>query len=82
MQQKHFYAEGKALVFHDIDFLMITIRLIRKDYNYLADHLVPIGEQKSMDKAELAAMLRTKTRALSDEEIRLKFRQKGKAHTN
>lgn len=78
IQQKKTYAEGKALVFRDIDFLMMTFRLLRKDYEYLAEHLVPIGEQIGMSKAQLAAMLRTKTRRLTEEDIERKFRQKGK----
>lgn len=52
---------------------MMTYRLLRKDYLYLADCLVPIGDQIGMSKQELADMLRTKTRKFSEEEIQEKF---------
>lgn len=58
---------------------MMTVKLLSKDYDYLADRLVPIGEQIGVSKAELAAMLRTKTRKLTEEDIEQKFKQKGKA---
>lgn len=78
VQQKKTYAAGKALVFRDIDFLMMTFKLLTKDYDYLAERLVPIGDQIGMSKAELAAMLRTKTKKLTEEDIEQKFKQKGK----
>ena len=77
MQQKELYANGRALVFHDIDFFMMTIRLLCKDYATLANHLVPIGDQVKMTKAEIADMLRTKTRKFTEEDIQQKFRKKG-----
>lgn len=77
MQQRELYAKGKALVFHDIDFLMMTIKLLSKDYAYLANHLVPIGEQINMSQTELEEMLRTKTRKFTEAEIQQKYR-KGK----
>ncbi|KAK4629510.1 hypothetical protein CLAFUW4_08105 [Fulvia fulva] len=77
MQQKELYANERALVFHDIDFFMMTIRLLCKDYATLADHLVPMGDQANMTKAEIAAMLKSKTRRFTEEEIRQKFRKKG-----
>jgi len=52
---------------------MMTYRILRKDYLYLADCLVPIGDQIGMSKQELADMLRTKTRKFSEEEIREKY---------
>ena len=52
---------------------MMTFRILRKDYLYLADCVVPIGDQVGMSKQELADMLRTKTRKFSEEEIREKF---------
>ena len=51
----------------------MTFRLLKKDYLYLANCLVPIGDQINMTKQELADMLRTKTRKFSEEEIRRKF---------
>lgn len=78
IQQKKTYADGKALVFRDIDYLMMTVKLLTKDYDYLADRLVPIGNQIGMSKAEIAAMLRTKTRRLTEDDIEQKFKRKGK----
>lgn len=52
---------------------MMTYRLLRKDYLYLADCVVPIGDQIGMSKRELADMLKTKTRKFSEDEIQEKF---------
>ena len=61
------------MVFRNIDYIMITIRLLRKDYMHLAKCLVPMGDQVGMSLEEIAAMLRTKTRRFSEAEIRDKF---------
>lgn len=74
LKSKAAYLNGKALVFHDIDWFVMTIKLLQKDYMYLADRLVPIGDQKSMSKAELADMLRTKTKKFTEDDIRIKFK--------
>nr|POE94813.1 hypothetical protein CFP56_74521 [Quercus suber] len=74
LQSKEAYASGRALVFHNIDYLMMTVTLLRKDYLKLADCLVPIGDQVSMTREEIAAMLKTKTRKFSEEEIKRKFK--------
>jgi hypothetical protein len=79
VQQKAVYADEKALVFRNIDYLMITLKVLQKDYNYLARCLVPIGDQINMDIDELAAMLKTKTRPFSEADIEAKFKQT-KAH--
>lgn len=73
LQSKQAYAEGRALVFHNIDYLMMTYKLITKDYMHLANCLVPIGDQIGMSQKEIADMLRTKTRAFSEDEISEKF---------
>jgi hypothetical protein len=74
LQAKQAYADGRALVFCNIDYLMLTWKLVvSKDYDGLARCLVPIGEQKDMSVEEIARMLRRKTRAFSDDEIREKF---------
>lgn len=52
---------------------MITVRLLRKDYAYLAKCLVPIGEQVGMSMDERAEMLRRKTRRFSEKDVRAKF---------
>jgi hypothetical protein len=53
---------------------MMTVKLMQKDYLYLAKCLVPIGEtQMGMSLEERAEMLRSKTRKFSEEEIRVKY---------
>ncbi|PGH27022.1 hypothetical protein AJ80_01207 [Polytolypa hystricis UAMH7299] len=73
LAQKNIYAREHALVFRNIDYFMITLRLLRKDYAYLARCLVPIGEQRAMGLEELEAMLRRKTRRFEGEDIRRGF---------
>ena len=73
LQSKKQYAEGRALVFCNIDYLEITYRLMRKDYEHLAGCLVPIGEQKWMTQAETVAMLKSKTRKFTEDDIKRKF---------
>ncbi|KAL2012132.1 hypothetical protein VTN00DRAFT_4850 [Thermoascus crustaceus] len=73
LKQKDRYATEHALVFRNIDFLMITFKLLRKDYIHLAKCLVPMGDQIRMSLEERAAMLQAKTRRFTEEEIRRKF---------
>jgi len=73
LKAKKEYTNGRALVFQNIDYLMMTYRILRKDYLYLADCVVPIGDQIGMSKQELANMLRTKTRKFTEEEIQEKY---------
>lgn len=73
LKAKKEYINGRALVFQNIDYLMMTYRLLRKDYLYLAECLVPIGDQIGMSKQEIADMLKTKTRKFSEDEIQEKF---------
>jgi hypothetical protein len=54
---------------------MMTVKLLMKDYTYLATRLVPIGDQIGMSQAELADMLRTKTRKFTEDDIRKKFKK-------
>ncbi|KAL9078149.1 MAG: hypothetical protein Q9157_002943 [Trypethelium eluteriae] len=74
LQQKEAYRNGRALVFHNIDYLMMTVKLLQKDYEYLAKCLVPIGEQTRMSQLEIVAMLRTKTKRFTEEDIARKFK--------
>ncbi len=60
---------------------MMTYRILRKDYLYLADCVVPIGDQIGMSKQELANMLRTKTRKFTEEEIKEKYYKGRKMQT-
>lgn len=73
MQSKAAYREGRALVFHNIDYLMITFKLLQQDYLYLASCLVPIGDQVGMTQQELADMLKTKTKRFTEDDIKKKF---------
>lgn len=70
------YAENAAITLKNIDFIKLAIFLCRKDYEYLADCLVPMGEQTSMSKAEIASMIRRKTARFSEAAIEQKFRCK------
>ncbi|KAL4809310.1 hypothetical protein BDV18DRAFT_131755 [Aspergillus unguis] len=73
LQQKERYAAEHALVFRNIDYIMITVRLMRKDYKYLAKCLVPMGDQVGMTMDERADMLRTKTRRFTEKDVQAKF---------
>lgn len=75
IRQKKTYAQERALVFHNIDYIMITVNLLRKDYAHLARCLVPIGDQIHMGLEERAMMLRRKTRRFTEEEIVKNFRK-------
>lgn len=69
-----YQAEG-ALVFHNIDYLGITYRLLRKDYDFLAKCLVPIGDQVGKSHQELASLLKKKTQRFTEEQITKIFRK-------
>ncbi|EKD17679.1 uncharacterized protein L3040_003561 [Drepanopeziza brunnea f. sp. 'multigermtubi'] len=73
LSAKDRYSKEGALVFHNIDYLEITFRLLTKNYMRLAQQLVPIGDQIGMSQAEIAEMLRKKTRRFTEKEIRTKF---------
>jgi hypothetical protein len=60
-------------VFHNIDYLMVTVRLLMKDYRHLAECMIPIGTQISLTIEERMALLRRHTRRFTEEEIREKF---------
>jgi hypothetical protein len=74
VQQKAEYASQRALVFRNFDYLMITFRMLRKDYVYLAKCLVLIGDQRRLTLEEREAMLRLKTKRFTEEEIRKLFK--------
>lgn len=73
LQNKETYSREHSLVFHNIDYLMITIKLMQRDYDHLAKCLVPIGDQIDMTLEERATMLRRHTQRFSEEEIKQKF---------
>ncbi|KAJ5770021.1 uncharacterized protein N7511_002072 [Penicillium nucicola] len=61
------YADERALVFRNVDYMMLTVKLLQKDYLHLARCMVPIGpEQRKMSLEERANMLRSRTRRLPD----------------
>lgn len=75
LKGKKTYADQGALVFHNIDYLMMSVTLLRKDYMHLAKCLVPIGEaQIKMTMEERAAMLKRHTQAFTEEDIKVKFK--------
>lgn len=61
-KQKERYAEEGALVFRNVDYIFITVKLLQKDYMHLAKCLIPMGSQVNMALEERAQMLRTRTR--------------------
>lgn len=74
MKGKGLYADQHALVFHNIDYIMVTIRLLMRDYRTLAQCMVPIGTQVDMTLEERMALLESHTRKFTEDEIRVKFR--------
>ncbi|KAK6858004.1 fatty acid desaturase [Apiospora arundinis] len=71
---KDTYASQDAIVLHNIDYIMITIRTLMKDYHHLAKCMIPIGEaQMAMSLDERAKYLQRRTRRFTEEEIRAKF---------
>lgn len=61
------YADERALVFRNVDYMMLTVKLLQKDYLHLARCMVPIGwEQRKMSLEQRADMLRSRTRRLPD----------------
>ncbi|KAK3388394.1 fatty acid desaturase-domain-containing protein [Sordaria brevicollis] len=77
LRGKETYANNNALVFHNIDYIMITVRLLKKDYMTLARCMVPIGEfQMGMTLEERAEYLKRHTRRFTEEEVRRKFGKK------
>lgn len=73
IKAKSQYIEGRALVFKNIDYIFMTVTLLRKDYAKLASCLIPIGDQIGMSQSEIADMLKMKTKRFSEEDIMRKF---------
>ncbi|KAJ5099373.1 hypothetical protein N7532_006374 [Penicillium argentinense] len=65
IKQKEQYAKERALVFRNVDYIFITVNLLRKNYLHLAKCLIPIGDQVNMTLEERAEMLRSRTRRFS-----------------
>ena len=73
LSQKQQYSDKRALVFYNIDYFMLTITLLSKNYEHLARCLVPMGEQMKMTMDERVDMLKRKTRRFTEEEIAEKW---------
>ncbi|VUC26688.1 unnamed protein product [Clonostachys rosea] len=73
LKGKQQYASQHALVFHNIDYLMMTVRLMLRDYETLAKCMVPLGDHISLTLEERAALLKRNTRPFTEEEIRAKY---------
>lgn len=67
------YASEHALVFHNIDYIMITVRLLLKDYTTLAQCMVPIGDQIPMTLEDRVNLLKSYTRRFTEDELHKKF---------
>jgi len=75
LEAKPEYARQQALVFHNIDYNVISFSLLTKNYMHLAKCLVPIGEtQINMTMDERVTMLKRHTKRFTEEEIRKKFK--------
>ncbi|KAJ4333135.1 hypothetical protein N0V87_007864 [Didymella glomerata] len=77
LSQKQQYSDEHALVFYNIDYFMLTVTLLSKNYEHLARCLVPMGAQMKMTMEERVEMLKRKTRRFTEEEIAEKW---GKQH--
>ena len=73
LSQKQQYADEHALVFYNIDYMFLTINLLRKNYEHVAQCLVPMGDQMKLTLEERVEMLKRKTRKFSEEEIAEKW---------
>ena len=59
---------------------MITVRLLMRDYAYLADRLVPMGEEQlAMTKEEKMQLLKRKTKRFTEDDIAKLFGTKAKS---
>jgi len=76
LKAKAQYQNEGALTFRNIDYLMMTIRVLSKDYDRLARCLVPMGDQIKLTHQEKMNLLRRKTRKFSEQEIQEKFRKR------
>ncbi|KAH0495647.1 hypothetical protein TgHK011_009182 [Trichoderma gracile] len=75
LEQRKTYGKEGAILFHNIDFLMITFRLLAKDYEHLAKCMVPLGAQADLTMEGRVELLKRLTRKFSEEEIRKKFKK-------
>lgn len=60
-------------MFYNIDYMFLTINLLRKNYEHIARCLVPLGDQMKLTIEERVEMLKRKTRRFTEEEIAEKW---------
>ncbi|KAI2621278.1 hypothetical protein GGR54DRAFT_630336 [Hypoxylon sp. NC1633] len=74
LANKRVYGAEHALVFHGIDYLELTARLLLHDYAHLAARLVPLGpRQLALTHDQRIALLKRCTRRFEEDEIAEKF---------
>ncbi|CAA9965292.1 Fatty acid desaturase [Pyrenophora teres f. maculata] len=73
LSQKKQYSDEQAIVFYNIDYFFLTINLLRKNYEHIANCLVPMGDQMKLTLDEKVEMLKRKTRKFTEEEIAEKW---------
>ncbi|KAF9888486.1 hypothetical protein FE257_008593 [Aspergillus nanangensis] len=77
LEDKKRYENEDALVFRNIDYIMITVKLLQKDYTYLAHRMIPLGaDQAKLTVEERATMLRARTRKFSKDQMESLLRRR------
>lgn len=73
------YKSEDALVFTNIDYMLITFRLVTNNYEKLADCFVPIGEeQMKLSREEVKSMLKSRTKKFEKTDLERAFGKEGK----
>lgn len=62
LQNKQRYITEKAIVFEKVDYLFIWISLMLKRYNWLAKRFVNLDEDNPLNREEIIALLKNRTR--------------------
>ncbi|KAI0591788.1 hypothetical protein Alg130_00929 [Pyrenophora tritici-repentis] len=73
LSQKKQYSDEQAIVFYNIDYFFLTVNLLRKNYEHIANCLVPMGDQMKLTLDEKVEMLKRKTRKFTEQEIAEKW---------
>jgi fatty acid desaturase len=64
IENKSRYAAEGAIVFAGLDFFMIWLLLMLRQYRWLARHYVPLSNSPKTEEEEIVAFLRARTRAI------------------
>lgn len=76
LQKKRLYSKNSALLLHGLDWPMLCFRLFTKDYETLARHMVPVGdEQMAMSLEERKAWMQSLVQPFSIGEINQIYRK-------